>query len=135
MRTNLILILALAFAAFGEEGRKEEALGKGMRIAVVQQDSNPGKPEENRNEALRFARQALEQGAEVVLFGTSYGCSSRKGNETSAGAIMALFLRGDYLRVGLRSEGNSASTAKAVAASDINMRGQESPSSPPCSRS
>lgn len=68
MRTNVILILAVAFAAFAEEGRKEEASGKGMRIAVVQQDSNPGKPEENRNKALRFARQALEQGAQVVLF-------------------------------------------------------------------
>ena len=48
---------------------------------------------------------------------------------------IALLIRSNYLSVGLRSEGNRASTAKAVAASDINMRGQESPSSPPCSRS
>ena len=39
-----------------------------LRIAVVQQNGNPGKPEENRSKALRFAAQALEQGAQVVLF-------------------------------------------------------------------
>jgi predicted amidohydrolase len=68
MRTYRILILAMALTAFGEEDNKDQAPGKGMRIAVVQQDANPGKPEENRNKALRFARQALEQGAEVILF-------------------------------------------------------------------
>jgi (R)-amidase len=39
-----------------------------LRIAVVQQDGNPGKPEENRSKALGFAVQALDQGADVVLF-------------------------------------------------------------------
>lgn len=68
MKTNIILILAMALPAFGEQGGKDEALGKGIRLAVVQQDANPGKPAENRNKALGFARQALEQGAEVVLF-------------------------------------------------------------------
>ena len=62
MRTLIILFLAIALAAFGEEGGKNENLGNGLRIAVVQQDSNPGKPEENRTKALRFARQALDQG-------------------------------------------------------------------------
>jgi predicted amidohydrolase len=37
-------------------------------IAVVQQDANPGKPDENRNKAIAFARQALDQGAEIILF-------------------------------------------------------------------
>jgi 5-aminopentanamidase len=37
-------------------------------IAVVQQNGNPGRPEENRNKALGFAEQALSQGADVVLF-------------------------------------------------------------------
>jgi hypothetical protein len=32
----------------------------------VQQDGNPGKPEENRNKAVGFARQALDQRADVV---------------------------------------------------------------------
>ena len=68
MRTHIILFLAIALAAFGEEGGKNEDLGNGLRIAVVQQDSNPGKPEENRTKALRFARQALDQGADVILF-------------------------------------------------------------------
>ena len=68
MRAHIILILAMALAAFGEEASKDQTLANGMRIAVVQQDANPGKPEENRNKALRFARQALDQGAEVVLF-------------------------------------------------------------------
>src|SRR5258708_14623331 len=68
MRKYLLLFLTLAITAFGKEGDKDEDSGKGMRIAVVQQDANPGKPEENRNKALRFARQALDQAAEVVLF-------------------------------------------------------------------
>lgn len=38
------------------------------RIAVVQQNGNPGKPDENRNKAVEFARQSLDQGADVVLF-------------------------------------------------------------------
>src|ERR1044071_7008329 len=58
----------MALPLFSSAGDDSDAAGKGMRIAVVQQDANPGKPEENRNKALGFARQALEQGAEVVLF-------------------------------------------------------------------
>jgi len=38
-----------------------------------------------------------------------------------------LICGGNYLRVGFGSEGNSASTAKVVAASDINMRSQGVP--------
>ena len=39
-----------------------------MRVAVVQQNGNPGKPDDNRDKALGFARQALERDADVVLF-------------------------------------------------------------------
>jgi len=39
-----------------------------LRIAVVQQNGNPGKVDENREKALGFAREALERGADVVLF-------------------------------------------------------------------
>jgi len=39
-----------------------------IRIAVVQQNGNPGKVDENRDKALGFARQALERGADIVLF-------------------------------------------------------------------
>lgn len=39
-----------------------------IRIAVVQQDGNPGKPAENRDKAVAYAERALAQGADVVLF-------------------------------------------------------------------
>ena len=39
-----------------------------VRIAVVQQEGNPGKVEENREKALGFARQALEKNADAILF-------------------------------------------------------------------
>jgi len=39
-----------------------------LRIAVVQQNGNPGKPEENLNKALSFAKQALDQDADIILF-------------------------------------------------------------------
>jgi len=39
-----------------------------FRIAVVQQNGNPGQPDENRSKALRFAAQALARGADVILF-------------------------------------------------------------------
>lgn len=39
-----------------------------LQIAVVQQNGNPGKVEENLSKAVRFARQALARGASVVLF-------------------------------------------------------------------
>ncbi|MBN1583113.1 MAG: carbon-nitrogen hydrolase family protein [Anaerolineae bacterium] len=39
-----------------------------FRIAVVQQNGNPGKPNENRTKALNFATQALAQDADVILF-------------------------------------------------------------------
>jgi (R)-amidase len=65
---HFILVLAMAQAALAEPGDKPQAAGNGIRIAVVQQEGNPGKPEENRNKAVGFARQALEQGADVVLF-------------------------------------------------------------------
>ncbi|MCJ8331556.1 MAG: carbon-nitrogen hydrolase family protein [Lentisphaeria bacterium] len=39
-----------------------------VKIAVIQQDANPGRPEENRNKAINFAQDALDQGAEIILF-------------------------------------------------------------------
>jgi (R)-amidase len=39
-----------------------------VRIAVVQQEGNPGQVERNREKALRFAEQALQQGADIILF-------------------------------------------------------------------
>ena len=39
-----------------------------MRIAVIQQDHNPGQPEQNRQKALQAARTALKAGADLILF-------------------------------------------------------------------
>jgi 5-aminopentanamidase len=39
-----------------------------VRIAVVQQDHNPGEVEANRKKALNFAEKALAQKADVILF-------------------------------------------------------------------
>jgi (R)-amidase len=39
-----------------------------LRIAVVQQNGNPGRPDENRAKALAFAARALAQKADIVLF-------------------------------------------------------------------
>jgi predicted amidohydrolase len=39
-----------------------------IRIAVVQQNGNPGCVEENRTKALAYADQALQQGADIILF-------------------------------------------------------------------
>ena len=39
-----------------------------VQIAVVQQAHNPGKVEENRGKALGYARQALDKGADIILF-------------------------------------------------------------------
>jgi (R)-amidase len=68
VKTHFILVLAMVQATLAEPGDKPQAASNGLRIAVVQQDGNPGKPEENRNKAVGFAKQALGQGADVVLF-------------------------------------------------------------------
>ena len=39
-----------------------------LKLAVVQQEGNPGRIQANREKALRFAAQALDQGADVILF-------------------------------------------------------------------
>ena len=39
-----------------------------VRIAVIQQDGNPGQVEINRNKALASAEEALKQNADVILF-------------------------------------------------------------------
>ena len=42
--------------------------GRKIRIAVVQQETEPGAVEANRSKAIRFAREALRNDADVVLF-------------------------------------------------------------------
>ena len=45
-----------------------EPSAESVRIAVVQQNGNPGQVEANRAKALGFAREALREGADIVLF-------------------------------------------------------------------
>jgi predicted amidohydrolase len=68
MRMSLVLMLGMVLIASGKKNEMETTPSHSIRIAVVQQNANPGKPEENRNKALRFAKQALDQGADVILF-------------------------------------------------------------------
>ena len=39
-----------------------------MRIAVAQQNGNPGQPEENREKAIGFLLPALDLGTDMILF-------------------------------------------------------------------
>ena len=39
-----------------------------LRIAVVQQNGNPGQVDENRKKALGFAAKALAEHADIILF-------------------------------------------------------------------
>ena len=63
-----MLILATALVGFGKEPDPGQIPTNSLRIAVVQQSANPGKPEQNRDKALRSAAEALEQGADIILF-------------------------------------------------------------------
>jgi predicted amidohydrolase len=42
--------------------------GEKIRIAVIQQDGNPGQVSINRGKALKFAEEALTQNTDVILF-------------------------------------------------------------------
>ncbi len=42
--------------------------GEKVRIAVIQQDGNPGQVQVNREKALKFAEEALNKNADVILF-------------------------------------------------------------------
>lgn len=58
--------------ALGRPGRTPSPLPEvppegALRVAVIQQEGNPGRVEENRTKALGFARQALDQHADVIL--------------------------------------------------------------------
>jgi len=50
------------------ESAGDAGTGEKVRVAVVQQDSRPGAVERNRTKALGFAEEALEHGADIVLF-------------------------------------------------------------------
>ncbi len=62
---GMFIQLVLITSCFSQQ---ENNSGTPVRVAVVQQNGNPGKVEENRMKALGFAREALKKGADVILF-------------------------------------------------------------------
>lgn len=46
----------------------EPPTGEKVRVAVIQQDGNPGKVDINRAKALKSAKEALNKNADVILF-------------------------------------------------------------------
>ncbi len=77
-----------------------------IRIAVVQQDHNPGRVEENRRKALGSVGEALSKGADVILFHeellVGYADDPRALAEPVSGTTTGLFqaaLRGTTSQV------------------------------------
>ncbi len=66
-----------------------------MKLAVVQQNHNPGRPDENRQKAIFAADEALRQGCDLILFHeellTGYCMSAREMAETADGKTTQLF--------------------------------------------
>jgi (R)-amidase len=60
--------LALALATVSCRAASKEAANDTLRIAVVQQDCNPGKVKENLAKALDHAAEALARKADVIVF-------------------------------------------------------------------
>jgi hypothetical protein len=73
MRTPILLILTLALAVSGQVGDKDKALGKGMRLAGVQQDANPGQP--NETLAVAATGESLAPAATIAV-----DCSQQQGS-------------------------------------------------------
>jgi 5-aminopentanamidase len=67
LATFCILMLVVPPFVLGKDAEPNK-VPNSIRIAVVQQEANPGKPEQNRTKALRFAAEALEKGADIILF-------------------------------------------------------------------
>jgi predicted amidohydrolase len=77
-----------------------------LRIAVVQQEGRPGEVSRNRESAVRFAGEALQAGADVVLFHeallTGYVPNVRDLSEEADGPTTRVFhelLRGSTARI------------------------------------
>ncbi len=59
---------SLVFGKLGHTGKRGSYDMEKVRIAVVQQDGNPGQVSANLKKALHFAEEALNQNADVILF-------------------------------------------------------------------
>lgn len=64
---TMVVPVSASAAEPNVDGSQKPENGK-VRIAVVQQDSVPGAVEENRAKAIRFAREALRNHADIILF-------------------------------------------------------------------
>ena len=67
-RRSFIKKSVLATYALGNMGMIGSSDIEKVRIAVVQQDGNPGQVSANLEKALHFAEEALNQNADVILF-------------------------------------------------------------------
>jgi len=63
-----MLLQSLSPGAEPHAVKQANSEGQTVRIAVVQQETKPGAVEANRAKAIRFAREALDNDADVVLF-------------------------------------------------------------------
>jgi len=66
--TALVLVFSTSFGAEPPAVTSVDSESQTLRIAVVQQETQPGAVEANRAKALGFAREALRGGADVILF-------------------------------------------------------------------
>jgi (R)-amidase len=63
-----LLLPSFSLGAEPNVGKKADSESQKVRIAVVQQETRPGAVEANRATAIRFAREALRNDADVILF-------------------------------------------------------------------
>ncbi len=69
MARQLITFLIVTCLGFNYGySQSNEDRGTPVKVAVVQQNGNPGKVEENRAKAVSFAKEALALEADVILF-------------------------------------------------------------------
>jgi len=59
---------SMIYGNLGDMGKKGSLHREKVRIAVSQQDGNPGQVSVNLKKALHFAEEALDQNADVILF-------------------------------------------------------------------
>lgn len=113
-----------AAPSVGDE-RSQRPVGA-LRIAVVQQEGRPGEVSRNRGSALRFAGDALQAGADVVLFHeallTGYVPDARRLAEEQDGPTTRAFqalLRGSASQIiyGLTERAGERFHASAIVVS------------------
>lgn len=73
-QSTLVALATILLQQSASPGAERDAIepagleSKRVRIAIVQQETKPGDVEANRAKAIRFAREALSNDADVILF-------------------------------------------------------------------